>query len=116
MPRSGDGADPCWGIDCGGYLPEAASGCYFALVHNTFDFNGEREYQRRGPLYLIAGHFNPEAEQPIDFAPPKLFAPRPGGNSFYTSYTILDGQGILWFPDHKFYLLGRIVGEEWLEN
>jgi len=95
--------------------PEAASGFYFALVHNTFDFEAKREYQNRGPLYLIAGHFNPDTEQPIEFAEPKLFAPRSGGNSFYTSYTIVDGKGILWFPDHKFYLLGRVIGEEWFE-
>jgi hypothetical protein len=94
---------------------EAASGTYFALVHNTFDFEGEREYQRRGPLYLIAGRFNPDAGQPIEFAPPKLFAERENGNSFYTSYTVADGKGILWFPDHKFYLLGRTIGEEWFK-
>ena len=94
---------------------EAGSGFYFALVHNTFDFDGEREYQRRGPLYLIAGRFNPDAEQPIEFAPPKLFAERENGNSFYTSYTVADGTGILWFPDHKFYLLGRVIGEEWFK-
>ncbi|MCF7849139.1 MAG: exo-alpha-sialidase [Kiritimatiellales bacterium] len=108
-PRS-----PCPIYDWKG--PEAASGMYFALVHNTFDFSGEKEYQRRGPLYLIAGRFNPNAEQPVEFAPPRLFAPRPGGNSFYTSYTMVDGKGILWFPDHKFHLLGRIIGEEWFED
>ena len=107
-PRS-----PCPIYDWKG--PEAASGYYFALVHNTFDFNGEREYQNRGPLYLIAGRFDPDAEQPIQFAPPKLFAGRPAGNSFYTSYTILDGKGILWFPDKKFYLLGRVIDESWFE-
>ncbi len=94
---------------------EAASGYYFALVHNTFDFEGEKEYQKRGPLYLIAGRFDPKAEQPITFAPPKLFAERENGNSFYTSYTILDGKGVLWFPDMKFYLLGRIIGDEWFK-
>ncbi len=94
---------------------EAASGLYFALVHNTFDFTAEREYQKRGPLYLIAGRFDPQAEQPITFAPPKLFAERENGNSFYTSYTFSDGQGVLWFPDTKFYLLGRIIGEEWFK-
>ena len=94
---------------------EAASGFYFALVHNTFDFSGEREYQKRGPLYLIAGRFAPDAEQPIAFAPPKLFAERENGNSFYTSYTVVDGKGILWFPDHKFYLLGREIGETWFK-
>jgi len=94
---------------------EAGSGYYFALVHNTFDFDGKSEYQKRGPLYLIAGRFNPDAEQPVEFAPPKLFAERENGNSFYTSYTIVDGQGILWFPDRKFYLLGRMIGDEWFK-
>lgn len=108
-PRS-----PCPIYDWRG--PEAASGLYFALVHNTFDFDGEREYQKRGPLYLIAGRFNPDAEQPVEFAPPKLFAERENGNSFYTSYTVAGGQGVLWFPDPKFYLLGRVIGEEWFEG
>jgi len=107
-PRS-----PCPIYDWKG--PEAASGYYFALVHNTFDFSGKNEYQKRGPLYLIAGRFNPKAEQPIEFAPPKLFAPRENGNSFYTSYAVLDGKGILWFPDTKFYLLGRTIGDEWFQ-
>ena len=92
---------------------EAASGMYFALVHNTFDPSLPNAYQPRGPLYLIAGHFDPEAEQPIQFAEPKLFAPRKGGNSFYTSYTVIDGKGILWFPDKKFYLLGREIDDSW---
>ncbi len=107
-PRS-----PCPIYDWKG--PEAASGHYFALVHNTFDFTAEREYQKRGPLYLIAGKFNPKAEQPIEFAPAKLFAERENGNSFYTSYTVVDGKGTLWFPDHKFYLLGRVIGDEWFK-
>ena len=94
---------------------EAASGMYFALVHNTFDPSLPNAYQPRGPLYLIAGHFDPDAEQPIQFAEPKLFAPRKGGNSFYTSYTIIDGKGILWFPDKKFYLLGREIDESWFK-
>ncbi|OGV68079.1 MAG: hypothetical protein A2283_18745 [Lentisphaerae bacterium RIFOXYA12_FULL_48_11] len=108
-PRS-----PCPIYDWKG--PEAASGYYFALVHNTFDFEGKNEYQKRGPLYLIAGKFNPKSEQPIEFAPMKLFAERPNGNSFYTSSTVVDGKTILWFPDMKFYLLGRIIGKEWFEG
>ena len=90
-PRS-----PCPMYDWKG--PEAASGKYFALVHQTFDFNDPKRnaYQHRGPLYLIAGEFDP-------------------GNSFYTSYCILDGKGVLWYNDMKFYLCGRIIGPEWFE-
>ena len=97
---------------------EAGSGTYFALIHNTFDFNWKEKhaYQNRGPLYLIAGKFMPNAEQPIWFAPPKLFAEREGGNSFYTSYTVFDGKGILWFNDKKFFLFGRVIGPEWFAD
>lgn len=95
---------------------EAGSGMYFALVHNTFDYEGENAYQNRGPLYLIAGRFDANAEQPIQFSAPKLFAPRRGANSFYTSYTVVDGTGILWFPDKKFYLLGKKVDDSWFKD
>ena len=109
-PRS-----PCPMYDWKG--PEAASGTYFALVHQTFDFNEPKRnaYQRRGPLYLIAGRFDPAGEQPVKFASPKLFAPRENGNSFYTSYCLVDGKGVLWYNDMKFYLCGRVIGPEWFE-
>lgn len=108
-PRS-----PCPIYDWKG--PEAASGYYFALVHNKFDFNTDKPMLPRGPLYLIAGKFNKDAEQPIEFAPMKLFAERSHNNSFYTSMTIVDNKAVLWFPDRKFYLLGRIISDEWFEG
>ena len=49
----------------------------------------------------------------MKFGAPKLFAPRKSGNSFYTSYCIVDGKGVLWYNDCKFYLCGRIIGPEW---
>ena len=94
---------------------EAASGLYFCLVHNTFDFTRETAYQNRGPLYLIAGRFNPKAAQPVEFAAPKLFSSRRSCNSFYSSYTVVGGTGVLWFPDDKYCLVGREIGPEWME-
>ena len=107
-PRS-----PCPLYDWKG--PESGSGLYFGLVHMKFDHSSLTAYQARGPLYLIAGRFDPTGEQPIRFAKPKLFAPRKGGNSFYASYTVLDGKGVLWFNDKKYYLLGRVIGDEWFK-
>lgn len=96
---------------------EAGSGTYFALVHNTFDFKSNTAWQTRGPLYFIAGRFDADGEQPVRFGKPKLFAPRKFENSFYTSYTVDEGgQGILWFNDMKYYLLGRKIGPEWFEE
>jgi len=87
----------------------------FALVHDAFDFHGDRAYQTRGALYLLAGRFDPAAEQPIVFTLRKLFSPRPIGNSCYLSYTCVNGQGVLWYNDRKYCLLGRISGEEFFK-
>lgn len=96
---------------------EAGSGFYYALIHNRFDFNNKSPWQNRGPLYLIAGKFQPGAKQPIWFtAEPKLFLDRPSGNSFYASCTQVDGKCVLWYNDQKFYLLGKIIGPEWFEG
>ncbi len=96
---------------------EAGSGYYFALIHNKFDFNNKNPWQNRGPLYLIAGKFQPDAHQPIWFtAEPKLFIDRPSGNSFYTSCTQVGGKCVLWYNDQKFYLLGKYIGPEWFEG
>lgn len=49
------------------------------------------------------------------FSDPKPFAPREDGNSFYASDTVLDGQGVLWFNDRRYFLFGRKIGPEWFE-
>lgn len=95
---------------------EAGSGYYFAFVHNRFDFNADTSWQNRGPLYLIAGTFQSNAEQPIWFAPPKLFIDRPSGNSFYTSSTQVNGKCVLWYNDMKYYLLGKVIDADWFEG
>lgn len=96
---------PCPIYDYAG--PEAGSGRYFLMVHDTFDFNGITSYQNRGPLYKRDGRFVPGARQPVWFGEPSLFSPRDTGNSFYTSYTALNGEGVLWFGDQKYYLFGK---------
>lgn len=96
---------PCPIYDLNG--PEARSGEYFLMTHDSFDFNGLTAYQIRGPLYRRDGHYVPGAHQPVWFGKGVLFSPRDTGNSFYTSYTALDGEGTLWFGDQKFYLFGK---------
>ena len=98
---------PCPIYDING--PEARSGQYALFVHDSFDFDSMMAYQNRGPLYRHDGRFVPGAHQPVWFDGPVLFSPRDIGNSFYTSYTVLDGKGVLWFGDMKFYLFGKIL-------
>ncbi len=99
-PRS-----PCPIYDYSG--PEARSGRYFLMVHDSFDFNGMTSYQMRGPMYRLDGTFVPGAHQPVWFSNEGIFSPRDTGNSFYTSYTALNGEGVLWFGDQKYYLFGK---------
>jgi len=108
QPRS-----PCPIYDFKG--PEAASGKYFCLLHNAFDFNGEKAYQNRGPVYFVGGEFDPDGEQPIRFSAPRLFWSRASGNAFYASYTVEDKYGVLWFGDQKHMLVGKIVDESWFK-
>ena len=97
----------------------AASGYYFAFIHNTPP-SQDNPYQPRGPLYLIAGHFVPDAEQPIEFGNPQLFINRPStppyGQSFYTSTTLINGKLILWYPDKKLFLLGKEIDDNWFKE
>lgn len=95
---------------------EAASGEYFAFVHNTFNFEDKNPWQNRGPLYLIAGKYHEGAKQPIWFeSAPKLFVNRPNGQSFYTSCTLENGVQVLWYADQKYYLLGKKIDDSWFE-
>jgi len=59
----------------------------------------------------------PEAQQPVWLSSPILLmdcddVPVPCGRvdmSLYSSFTWLDGEPVLWYPDRKFFLLGRII-------
>jgi len=124
---------PCPIYDVGGN--EAGSGRYVLFLHNSNNatFKGYRPkptvtgFNRR-PINLVAGRFQPGADQPVWFAEPRLFMDhddvslgKPGTNgrldlSLYSSFTVRHGQPVLWYPDRKFFLLGRIIGPEWFSG
>ena len=119
---------PCPIYDASGST--AASGNYFMLMHNNDgNFQGAKPEQanlNRRPIYLLAGRFEKGAQQPVSFAKPKLMmdhdgtalgAPGSRGRTdlaMYDSFTVRGGRRVLWYPDRKFFLLGRIIGDEWL--
>lgn len=69
----------------------------------------------------MIGKFKPNAEQPVWFDEPEFFfdhdgtvvgAPGKRGRidlALYSSITVVDGKTVLWYPDRKFFLLGRKV-------
>ena len=123
---------PCPIYDVGGN--EAGSGRYALFIHNNDGhFKGYRPtplvtgFNRR-PIYLVPGRFQPGADQPVWFDELKLFMDhdnvslgKPGTNgrfdlSLYASLTCRNGTPVLWYPERKFFLLGRIIGNEWLSK
>ncbi len=118
---------PCPIYDVGGN--EAGSGRYVLFTHNhDGNFKGykptDTSFHRR-PIYLMPGYFKADADQPVWFDEPRFFMDHDGVSlgkpgtrgrtdlALYSSFTVRNGKAVLWYPDRKFFLLGRTIGEEW---
>lgn len=121
---------PCPMYDVGGN--ESGSGRYALFIHNHdghYKNYGPADtgYHRR-PVYLVPGRFQAGADQPVWFGEPKLFMDhdgvslgKPGTNgrldlALYSSLTVRQGTPVLWYPERKFFLLGRVIGDEWFKQ
>lgn len=121
---------PCPMYDIGGN--ESGSGRYALFIHNHdghYKNYGPADtgYHRR-PVYLVPGRFQAGADQPVWFGEPKLFMDhdgvslgKPGTNgrldlALYSSLTVRQGTPVLWYPERKFFLLGRVIGDEWFKQ
>ena len=97
---------------------DLGDGRYMQLYHGAFDIN--KTYLPRDPLYSAIGYFDPENRQPIRFqkCDMKLFM-RLGEDAdgfgtdrqlaVYGTMTHQNGKNILWYPDRKFFLLGKKI-------
>ncbi len=116
---------PCPMYDVGGNV--AGSGRYVLFIH---DHDGHYTgfvpkpsvtgYNRR-PIYLLHGRYQPDADQPVWFGELQFFMDHDNvslgkvGTSgrfdlaLYASFTVRNGKAVLWYPDRKFFLLGRII-------
>ncbi len=104
----------------------------FLLVFHNNDgsANGGKRPQdyrvNRRPGFISLGEFRPQAKQPIWFSQPKVFCDNGAETRLgvletteiatYTSLTERDGRRILWYPDRKFFLLGKYITDEWLDQ
>ena len=93
---------------------------------------GANDATPREPLFLSVGEYRPTADQPLWFSPPRLFMAtqgigpdnverelahaQSGSLSMYSSFTRRNGNDVLWYPDSKFFLLGRKITPELLEG
>ena len=128
-----DGAPLKHPLSCCPIYP-VGEGLYMQMYHNNDGTVGPySQYCRhwktnhlnfiRNPMFASIGVFRPDAHQPIHFSlPVKLLDTDglpmgPKGTAeiaTYTSMTLFKGERILWYPDRKYYLLGRIIPDEWV--
>ncbi len=116
---------PCPIYDLGG-------GRYLLVFHNNPGKAGEYDQfapewktnvanYTRHPAFIALGQFRPHAKQPVWFGEPLklldtdgvLVGPKATAEiATYTSMTHYRGETVLWYPDRKFYLLGKILSDE----
>ncbi len=115
-------------------LPHPCSPCpIYRLSDGRFVFfyhNHDGRFQQWGPtdttwhrrpICVSVGEFRPGARQPVWFSEPRFMMDNAGvplgyGNgrtdlALYASHTVHDGADVLWYPERKFFLLGRELGD-----
>lgn len=103
---------------------EVSPGEYVFLLHNHDGHMGgwgpmSSEHHRR-PIWLVRGRFRPGAKQPVWFSEPQFLMDNGGvpmrraDLAMYSSTTATPDGLMLWYPERKFFLLGRKITREWL--
>ena len=114
---------PCPMYDVGGNT--AGSGNYVLFIHNHDghykNFGPRDSSNHRRPIHIVRGHFKAGADQPVWFDEPELFFDHDGVSlgkpgtkgrtdlSLYASFTVRNGVPVLWYPERKFFLLGKKI-------
>jgi len=111
-------------------LYDLGDGRYFLLFHNH-DGHFEQwtpydtSYHRR-PIYACLGEYRPGARQPLWFSQPKFMMDDDGvalganggrcDLAMYASLTRRQNRVVLWYPDRKYFLLGRNLDKLFLNG
>ena len=117
-------------------------GRFLLLFHNN-DFNARNQYfgdplpERhpniplspiwcyRRPAFIAVGEFRSDAHQPIWFSKPRQILDTDGlpvgpkrtdEIATYTSMTLFNDKLVLWYPDRKYYLLGKYITDDLLKG
>jgi hypothetical protein len=127
--RTHDGGEPLKQPISSCPLYPLRDGRFLLIYHNNDGHVGEYKphhaLHNRHPAFFAVGEFRPTAHQPVWFGPPVQFADTDGipigpkGTSeiaTYPSLTEWKGERILWYPDRKYYLLGKCLTDEFLSQ
>jgi len=100
---------------------------FLLLVHGHDGYFGTDRPQCGGnwrtPVQLLRGEFRPGAHQPVWFSQPVEIMNNKNGVKMeradmpmYADLTIEDGEPVLWYPDRKFFLLGKRLPRTMLDK
>ena len=108
-------------------LYATTTGHYLLFFHNHdgtgYGARGPWDMNARRPVFMAVGRFTPGAEQPLWFAEPTLLCDTHGVGvgpesliwlAMYSSLTESNGERVLWYPDRKHFLLGRVLTDDML--
>jgi len=80
----------------------------------------------RRPIYMLHGRYRPDAKQPIWFSEKKFFMDNDGvflghgkgrvDMAMYSSITLDGDDAIIWYPERKYFLLGKRVTRETINS
>jgi hypothetical protein len=81
----------------------------------------------RRPIYLVRGRYKASAEQPVWFDEPEWFMAHDGiplgapgkrvsSLALYGSVTYRARRVMLWYPDRKFFLLGKLYSDNYFSR
>ena len=103
---------------------EVAPGEYIFFFHNHDGHMGGwgpmDSNKHRRPIWLCRGLFRPGAKQPVWFSEPQFFMDNEGvamlreDLAMYASTTANPNGVTLWYPERKFFLLGKKIRRDWL--
>jgi len=107
---------------------EIGEGRYVFFHHNHdghFEQWGPKDTTwHRRPIVVRVGEFRPGARQPVWFSDARFMMDNDGvplgygkgrtDLALYASYTVCQGTPVLWYPERKFFLLGRKLDEHLL--
>ena len=111
-----------------------ADGRYLLFYHNNPGRRGEHDQFSdewscnhanfiRNPMFFAVGEYRAHASQPIWFSQPREFLTTddipvgPKGTAETGTYPTLlewNGQRVFWYPDRKYYLLGKLINDDLL--
>lgn len=107
-----------------------AEGEYVFLLHNHDGHFGpwgpEDTTWHRRPICVSRGLFRAGARQPVWFSEPAVLMDNAGvpiGHgqgradlAMYASLTVRGGRTVLWYPERKYFLLGKTLGRDMLDG